>query len=99
MKSFELYKLIKNGITYRINGNMHTLKQIKIRAITRAKLEKMVMLSIEKMEIQKTYAVIDGNDKLLILRINTKVYFIITCLGNNMQVKGNTIRLYLRGIL
>jgi len=94
MKSFELYKLIKNGITYKINGNDHTLDQIKERAISSEKIKKMVTLSIEKMEIQKTYAVINGDDKLLILRINTSVYFIITCLVNTMQVKKDTIKLY-----
>ena len=94
MKSFELYHFVKNSITYKINGNTHTLDKIKERAISGEKIRKMVMLSIEKMQIQKTYAVINGDDKLLILRINTRVYFIITCLVSTMRVKSGTVKIY-----
>ena len=94
MKSFELYHFSQDYITYQINGNTHTLEKIKERAISGEKIKKMVMLSAQKMEIQKTYAVINGDDKLLILRISTRVYFIITCLVSSMQVKRDTIKLY-----
>ncbi len=94
IKSFELYRLWLHGRQYKINGNNHTLKQITTRGITKEKLQKMVKLSVEKMQVQKTYAVVSGNDKLLILRINKTVYFIITCLVSNMHVKRDTIRLY-----
>ena len=94
MHSFELYRFVKNSREYKINGNVHTLEQIQARNITSDKVKRMVALSIEKMEIQKTYAVISGNDKLLILRINSRLYFVITCLVADMRVKRDTMKIY-----
>ena len=95
MKSFEFYKLIKNGIEYKIAGNMHTLTQLYKRDINGETVKKMIELSIEKMEVQKTYAIIRGSNKLLILRINRTRFFIVTCLIDGMHLKHNTLKIYI----
>ena len=94
MKSFEFYKLKENGNEYKISGNMHTLTQLYKRDINGDIVKRMVKLSISKMEIQKTYAVIHGNDKLLMLRINETKFFIITCLIDKQRVKSGTVKIY-----
>ena len=94
MKSFEFYKLFKNGTEYKITGNMHTLTQLYKRDINGDIVKSMVKLSISRMEIQKTYAVIRGSNKLLILRINQTKFFIITCLIDSMKLKHNTLAIY-----
>lgn len=93
-QSFEFYKLIKNGIEYKISGNMHTLTQLYKRDINGDTVKYMVSASISKMEIQKTYAVILDNDKLLILRINEIKFFIVTCLIDSMRLKRGTLAIY-----
>ena len=95
MKSFEFYKLKNGGIEYSIAGNMHTLTQLYKRDIGGNIIKTMVKLSIKKMEIQKTYAVIRGSNKLLILRINETKFFIITCLVDTMRLKRDTLEIYL----
>ena len=95
MKSFEFYKLKNDGIEYSIAGNMHTLTQLYKRDIDGNIIKTMVKLSIKKMAIQKTYAVIYGNNKLLILRINETKFFIVTCLIDSMRVKRDTPEIYL----
>lgn len=94
IKTFEMYRLWLNGRQYLIKGNNHTLQKLQSRQITGQKIQKMVKLSVEKMQVQKTYAVISGKDKLLILRISKTVFFVITCLSVNMQVKKNTLMLW-----
>ena len=94
MKSFKFYKLIKNGTEYEITGNMHTLTQLYKRDIDGDIVKTMVKLSIGKMEIQKTYAIIRGSDKLLILRINETKFFIVTCLIDSMRLKRDTLKIY-----
>jgi len=95
MKSFELYKLKNNGVNYTIRGNSHSINQLYKRRVNIDNIKYMVKNSISKIEIQQTKAVIYGHDKLLILRINRKTFFIITCLISNMYVKRNTKKIYL----
>lgn len=79
---------------YKILGNIHTLTQLNKRDISGDMVKNMVAVSVQKMEIQKTYAVIRGNTKLLVLRINQTKLFIITCLVDDMRLKRDTLRLY-----
>lgn len=79
---------------YTIKGNMHTLEQLHKRAINGEMVKNMVNKSVNKMLIQKTYAVIRGTVKLLILRIDIDTYFIITCLTEDMFIKRDTLRIY-----
>ena len=79
---------------YRILGNKHTLEQFYKRHINGETVKKMVGLSVNRMEIQKTYAIINGDIKLLVLRINIDTYFVVTCLTDTMHLKHNTLRLY-----
>lgn len=90
MDNMELYQTDN----YRILGNKHTVEQFYKRHINGETIKKMVGLSVERMEIQKTYAIINGDIKLLVLRINTDTYFIITCLDINMHVKRGTLKIF-----
>ena len=94
IKSIELYKFTNQSVEYKILGNMHTLTQFYKRDINGDTIKDMVQLSILRMEIQKTYAVIRGNIKLLILRINDTKFFIITCLIEKQVVKQGTLIIY-----
>ena len=95
MKSFEFYKLKNDGIEYSIAGNMHTLTQLYKRDINGDDIKMMVKLSVGKMAVQKTYAVIRGSNKLLILRINETKFFIVTCLIDSMRLKCGIDKIYL----
>ena len=90
IKSIEFYKLNQ----YTISGNMHTLTQLYKRDISGDMVKSMISVSVAKMEIQKTYAIIRGETKLLVLRINQTKLFVITCLVDNMHIKRNTLKLY-----
>ena len=68
---------------------MHTLEQLHKRKIQGNKIVSMVKASFSRMEIQKTYAIISGDDKLLVLRINQYKVFVITVLIDKMQLKRN----------
>ena len=91
MDNIEMYRTDN----YRILGNKHTLEQFYKRHINGETVKKMVGLSVNRMEIQKTYAIINGDIKLLVLRINIGTYFIVTCLTDNMHLKRNTLKIYI----
>jgi len=97
MQSITMCQFTKNNRIYKIAGNLHTLEQLHARNFAGETVQKMVRLSIDKMEIQKTYAVISGNDKLLVLRIHEYKLFIITVLIDDMEIKRNTNKIYLEG--
>ena len=84
-KSITLYRTIN----YKVLGNHHTLEQFFKRKIDGKMVKDMVKVSFEKLTIQKTYAIVRGNTKLLVLRIDTTKIFIITVLIDKMQLKRN----------
>jgi len=86
-QTFECFSVLNNDIRYSIKGNMHTLNQIYKRKISGNIVKSMVKKTMLKMECQKTYAVINGSTKLLILRINETKFFLITCLIDRMILK------------
>ena len=88
-KSITMSQFSANNRVIKISGNMHTLEQLDKRKVQGNKVVSMVKASIAKMEIQKTYAIISGNDKLLVLRINQVKVFVITVLIDKMQLKRN----------
>ena len=89
MRSITMSQFSNNNQVIEISGNMHTLEQLNKRKMQGNKVVGMVKASLAKMEIQKTYAIISGNDKLLVLRINQVRVFVITVLIDKMQLKRN----------
>ena len=80
--------------SYTIKGNTHTLEQLHKRHVNGETVQKMIKLSVNRMVVQETYAVIRDNVKLLVLRINIDTYFLITCLDKGMFVKNGTSKIY-----
>ena len=89
MKSITMSQFSNDNQVIKISGNMHTLEQLSKRKMQGSKVVGMVKATLAKMEIQKTYALISGNDKLLVLRINRYRVFVITVLIDKMQLKRN----------
>ena len=79
---------------YKVKGDAHTIEQLYRRHINGNVIKDMVNASKNRMEIQKTYAVIRGTVKLLVLRIDINTYFLITCLTETMFIKHKTLRIY-----
>ena len=70
------------------------MEQLQKRHVNGKTVQNMVALSVKKMVIQETYAVIRDNVKLLVLRIDIDTYFLITCLDKSMFVKNGTMKIY-----
>ena len=94
LKSVTMCQFRDGRIIYKIAGNLHTLTQLKERKFAGEMVVKMVKLAYKKMETQKTYAIINGNDKLLVLKIHETKYFVITVLVDGMIVK-DTDKIYI----